>query len=239
MSSTVYSKDFFDRQIVGSMKSAEVVVPMVLEMVHPNRVIDVGCGRGAWLSVFNTCGVNVLGCDGQYIDRASLLIPQKCFRAVDLSKPSAVRELGRFDLCLSLEVAEHLDCRVAKEFVSTLTELSPIVLFSAAVPFQGGNHHVNEQWPRYWADLFAAHDYAWLDPFRKKMWNDKRIEWWYRQNMFLFVATQAMKPEWEHHRTSAQELQLISPDILHEMLRPKALIKELQNKLWAKIRRPT
>src|SRR5271170_1552361 len=137
-----YSREFFDGIETGSLQSAQVVVPLVLELIRPRSVIDVGCGRGAWLRAFRNGGVeHVRGIDGGYVDTASLLIPQECFSAVDLSKPFEL--FGRYDLAVCLEVGEHLRARMANVLVQQLTTIAPIILFSAAITGQGGIHHVN------------------------------------------------------------------------------------------------
>jgi hypothetical protein len=71
--------------------------------------------------------------------------------------------------------------------VDCLTRLGQVVLFSAAIPHQGGTHHVNEQWPDYWAALFERHAYTVVDAIRPRIWNDPDVEWWYAQNTLLFV----------------------------------------------------
>ena len=92
-----------------------------------------------------------------------------------------------FDLAISMEVAEHLPERCAEPFVESLTRLADVVLFSAAVPFQGGIGHVNEQWGSYWVALFRNRGYTAVDIIRKRIWNDDQIPYWYRQNTLLFV----------------------------------------------------
>jgi hypothetical protein len=114
-----------------------------------------------------------------------LCIPQGCFRAVDLSRPFQLAEF--FDLAVCLEVAEHLPKQSARGLISSLVRLAPVVLFSAAVPLQGGTHHVNEQWPAYWQDLFEQHGYRMLDLIRKEIWSKPEVQFWYRQNIFLFM----------------------------------------------------
>ena len=114
------------------------MVPLVLQLLPVRSVVDVGCGDGSWLVVFRKLGVKeILGIDGEYVDPGLLQIPQDCFQAFDLAKPFS---LGRvFDLAVSLEVAEHLPAECAPGFVECLTRLAPSVLFSAAIPFQGGD----------------------------------------------------------------------------------------------------
>jgi SAM-dependent methyltransferase len=170
----------------GSLRSARRIVPMVTEMLTPTSVIDVGCGIGAWLVAFAEAGVaDYLGVDGEYVRRSDLLIPQERFEAADLEHGFASDRC--FDLAVSLEVAEHLRAESAPTYVSSLVALAPAILFSAAVPGQGGIGHVNEQWPPYWGRLFAAHGYQPTDPLRSAIWNDADVEIWYRQNLLLYL----------------------------------------------------
>lgn len=163
-----------------------MIVPLVVRMLAPRSVVDVGCGLGTWLAVFAGNGVSdVVGVDGKYVDTDRLEIPPERFVAHDLATPLSVGR--RFDLAVSLEVAEHLPADRAAVFVASLTGLAPFVLFSAAIPFQGGTNHVNEQWPGYWADLFEARGFAPVDCIRREVWSDERVEWWYAQNTLLFV----------------------------------------------------
>ena len=181
-----YSTEFHLAIQSGSRRSASVVLPIVRDLVHPSSVIDVGCGLGSWLAVFSELGVPTIhGVDGPYVDTANLEIPRDAFTAVDLARPLALGR--RFDLAMSLEVAEHLPPEAAPVFVQTLVRLAPVILFSAAIPGQGGVQHLNEQWPEYWIGLFAAHQYVPVDAIRPKIWNDERVEWWYRQNAVIFV----------------------------------------------------
>jgi hypothetical protein len=186
MSDHEYSAEFFDRHAARAISSAREIVPVVIEMVRPNSVVDIGCGIGSWLSVFIEHGVeDVLGVDGAYVDRSQLLIPQHCFQNHDLERPLALSR--RFDLAMSLEVAEHISPAHADAFVQSLASLSGFVLFSAAIPGQGGEHHVNEQWPDFWAQKFADAGFAAIDCIRPRVWKNANVEWWYAQNTFLYV----------------------------------------------------
>jgi hypothetical protein len=147
----------------------------------------VGCGTGAWLATFADNGVeDILGFDGGWVRGDALLIPAGRFRAADFREP--IRLDRRFELALSLEVAEHLPATAADEFVASLTALAPIVLFSAAIPFQGGVHHLNEQWPDYWARRFSARGYLPVDCIRNRIWMHPDVDWWYSQNAILFAG---------------------------------------------------
>lgn len=188
---TSYPPTFYQQLHSGVRQSAEVVVPVVMELLGPRSVVDVGCGLGTWLSAFADHGVKeILGLDGAYVDRESLEIPADCFLPFDLAKP--LRLDRRFDLVVSLEVAEHLAPECAETFVDSLTRLAPMILFSAAIPFQEGQHHVNEQWPEYWSRQFQRRGFATFDCFRSRIWGDDRVQWWYRQNLLLFVDEAAI-----------------------------------------------
>jgi SAM-dependent methyltransferase len=155
-----------------------------MALVRPESVVDVGCGVGEWLAAFGEHGVtDVLGIDGHYLDRTQLAIPVERFLVHDLSTP--VRVDRSFDLAISLEVGENL--HDGDLLVDSLVGLAPVVVFSSAVPQQGGIHHVNEQWQDWWADKFAGRGYVGIDCLRREMLRSADIAWWYSQNTILYV----------------------------------------------------
>jgi SAM-dependent methyltransferase len=183
-SEDIYTGEFFDNIHQESTASAKVVLSFLFEKIHPGKVVDVGCGSGAWLNVARELGAKeILGLDGTYAENKYVL-ESNTFLPVDLSLPIPVD--GTFDLAISLEVAEHLPARRAQGFVADLVRLSDIILFAAAVPLQGGTNHLNEQWPDYWVSLFEKQGYHALDIIRPAIWEDERVNWWYRQNILLF-----------------------------------------------------
>ncbi|MEO1095012.1 MAG: methyltransferase domain-containing protein [Cyanobacteria bacterium J06638_28] len=182
----IYETDFFEALRQGARQSAAIIVPLLMDWLHPSRVVDLGCGDGTWLSVFQAFGVkDIVGIDGHYVDPDILQIATEYFVPRDLSQPVALERV--FDLAISLEVAEHLPAASASGFVASLVKLSDVVLFSAAIPHQGGQHHINEQWPSYWATLFQAHGYVAVDALREKIWEHPAVQPWYAQNCLLFV----------------------------------------------------
>ncbi|MES1926324.1 class I SAM-dependent methyltransferase [Salinisphaera sp. T31B1] len=186
---TRYAHDFYDDRHAQTGYAAERMLALVAEVVPPIRsAVDIGCGVGTWLSVLANRGVERLqGFDGPWVADELLEIRRDQFARRDLSKEIA-RPDQRYDLAISLEVAEHLPADSADTFVRSLTNQSDFVLFSAAIPHQGGKHHVNEQWIEYWVDRFQSHDYVGLDVLRMPLWSDERIQRWYRQNAVLFAA---------------------------------------------------
>jgi SAM-dependent methyltransferase len=183
----LYNAGFYKGQSTGSVRSALAMMPFVLDAVKPASILDVGCGIGSWASVCIQLGVDeVCGIDGNYVDQDSLLIPKENFVAVDLTMLSSEIFLKKFDLILCLEVAEHLPSEVSDEFIQILCNRSDNVLFSAAIPNQGGTGHLNEQWQSYWAEKFATHGYRADVCVRNAFWKDRNVESWYRQNVILY-----------------------------------------------------
>jgi SAM-dependent methyltransferase len=181
-----YDNEFFAYHDDAALASARTIVPILLRLIQPASVVDVGCGRGAWLRAFQEHGVPVVrGFDGSYVDRSKLLIDPDRFTAVDLTARLSLE--GPYDLALCLEVAEHLPPKAGRLLVQALTAAAPLVLFSAAVPGQGGTSHVNEQWPWYWDGLFLEHGFQRLDPIRRHVRQNQQVKWWYRQNLVLYV----------------------------------------------------
>jgi len=182
---TPYNETFFDGHIDRSLRSARAVIPVVLGLIPAKSVVDFGCGRGAWLKACLENGVEtVFGLDGDYVNRDKLLIDRDQFRTADLRGP--IRLDRRFDLALCLEVAEHLPARSARALVESLAAAAPIVLFSAALPGQGGTSHINLQWPPYWKRLFADQGMRKYDVVRPLIWSDRSVDDYYRQNIYIY-----------------------------------------------------
>jgi len=224
-----YDAQYFDAQVEGALRSARALVPVLLELVQPASVVDVGCGRGAWLRAFQEFGVSeVRGVDGLYVEREKFLVSPEQFTAMDLRRPQQLS--GRYDLALCLEVAEHLPKSVAPELVAALTRLSPVVVFSAAIPGQSGTEHVNEQWPEYWDGLFAHHSYRLVDAVRPRVYGDARIEWWYRQNVVLYASPEGLA-RWPRLASAASSgqprLEWVHVDILRRTVQAYASIRYL------------
>ena len=179
----MYDAAFYDTIRAGAQASAAVVVPLVLDHFHPYTVLDVGCGEGWWATAFAELGgCEVIGMDYPNDTTARLLGGR--FLPVDLAHAS-FSQLARVDLAVALEVAEHLPPGRADSFVEDLCVVAPVVLFSAAIPGQGGTGHINEAWPAYWVEKFRANGYAVSGALRWHIWGDDRVENWYRQNLLF------------------------------------------------------
>lgn len=233
-SDSPYNEEFYNSFEASSKQSAEVIVPQLMEWVRPKSVADAGCGLGIWLSVFREAGVDeVVGFDGDYVERSRLRIPEKCFQPMQLANPTRVSRT--FDLAVSLEVAEHLPPSASHTFADFLASLAPVILFSAAVPGQPGTEHINPRWHSFWHAEFGKRGFHVYDPFRPLLWHDERVSLHYRQNIFLYA-----KKEWVEckasgsllrHLPQANCLTLLDQDVLEENLSLRAGFRRMPGQI--------
>ena len=186
MTKHVYTNQFFDYIHEGVRPSARALVNSLALQIRASSVVDFGCGRGLWLETWQERGIeDVVGLDGDYVDRARLAIPASLFLPHDLSKPVS---LGRkFDIAQSLEVAEHIPPDASEIFIQNLVDHSDCIIFSAAVPGQGGEFHINERPLEYWRGQFEARGYAAYDYLRPMHYSDTSIKPWYRYNTIVYA----------------------------------------------------
>jgi len=210
-------KLYHHEESVHNYKAARVILPIIQHLVSPNSVLDVGCGIGTWLKVVQELGlIDFFGVDGEYVDRTLLrkFIDEINFKSVDLRMPLDLDR--KFDLAICLEVAEHLPLDSADVLIDSLCKHSKTILFSAAIPFQGGQNHLNEQSPSYWIEKFEQRGYQVYDPIRSVVWERKDVDVWYKQNMLLFstIEFNLSRPTFTH--------------IVHPELFEAHLIKKIQ-----------
>jgi SAM-dependent methyltransferase len=226
----LYGREFYATTRDASRATADVVVPLLAELVHPQSVVDIGCGIGNWLAAWRECGVtDILGIDGDYVDRSLLAIPEERFRPQDLARPLSLDRT--FDLAMSLEVAEHLPAAHAREFVRSLCAAAPVVVFSAAVPEQPGVNHINCQWPWYWHRLFREEGYVVLDAVRPRIWYREGAHAFYKQNIFVMVRRERWASDAALGReplvTTEEPMVLVSGSVLVNNLRLRAFLRRL------------
>ncbi|MBV9624499.1 MAG: class I SAM-dependent methyltransferase [Acidobacteria bacterium] len=229
-----YTPKFY-RDLTATGTSAREVLPLVIEMLSPASIVDVGCGAGHWLAVATELGVrDILGVDGEWVLKTPLVLPRDKLLVHDLRQPLS---FGRtFDLAFSLEVGEHLPAARAPSFVEMLCSVSDRVVFSAAIPGQGGRHHVNEQWPAYWARLFSQFGFDCHDVLRPRVWNNSRVLWYYAQNCLIFARAGTAK----HLGMPAEPLSLVHPLLwsrrIADLASPGKLLERLPKAFMSAIR---
>ena len=209
---------YLHEESTHNLESPRIIVPYLIEKFKPGSVVDVGCGIGTFLKVFKQAGVGeVLGIDGKWVDKNKLMIDQGEFLETDLEAP--IRLDRSFDLVLCLEVAEHISENAADTIVDSLTSLGKKIIFSAATRQQGGQNHINEQEFSYWKKKFEARGYKVIDFFRPYFWNMEKVQWWYKQNMFLVLHNSIDERQFEASRNLFSENNLlIHPDLYYERM---------------------
>ena len=181
-----YDHQFYLRSHERTKDSPSKILPMLFSLKRINSVVDVGCGIGAWLECAKALGAtNVRGIEGPWINKRVARVDTRDLQIHDLEVRLAVGR--KFDLVISLEVAEHLSPPRARSFVDDLCELGDMILFSAAIPGQGGKHHINEQWQSFWAKQFFDNNFRAFDFIRPAIWSQADIPVWYRQNILTFA----------------------------------------------------
>lgn len=226
MSKVLYVHD----EVTHNSSAAEQVLPVLFEVYQPKSIVDVGCGLGNWIEVAKKMtGSTITGVDGDYVNRSLLKINEEEFVEKDLTKPFDLNK--KYDLAICLEVAEHLPESSAKGFIQSLTNHADVIMFSAALPGQGGQNHINEQWPSYWQENFNNCGFEMIDFFRFKIWDNTKIEYWYKQNLFLVVKKGHSLSE----SNSKLAYSLVHPELLnlvHEQYQNKILLMKTKiNKL--------
>jgi SAM-dependent methyltransferase len=233
-----YRKAFYESLESQAMGSAREILPFLFDLLQPKSVVDVGCGTGEWLKVCQELGAQeILGIDFHAGDL--LKIPSTSYVQKQLAQPFSLPR--KYDLAISLEVGEHLPEESAQGFVQSLTSLSSAVLFSAAIPSQGGTGHINEQWPDYWAALFERFDFTAVDCIRPRFWDNEGVTCYYAQNAILYVRREIHLSE----MPSFNLCRFVHPGLFQDQaselreLRPlftsRGLVKRLPGALWLSI----
>lgn len=206
---TIYNENFYKGIQLSSLAGAKKIVPFI-NFLFPNvkTVVDIGCGTGAFLSQFAKYGKSIKGYDFGDGLKNNLIIDKVNFAEHDLTTIMQVDQ--RVDLCMSLEVAEHIDKNYEDIFIQNLISFSDIILFSAAIPNQMGTNHINCQWPNHWCRIFSKYGYSCYDILRPIFWEDNEIPWWYRQNIMLFINSNS-KVEIDKNYTNLNGMALIHP----------------------------
>jgi SAM-dependent methyltransferase len=183
----VYDRSYFAALDGVHRPLYRLLADVVADLYGPRTAVDVGCGTGLILSRLQERGVEVTGIEGS---RHAIEASGLADRVVKANLERSIPRLGRFDVCFCIEVAEHLPGRAASGLVAALTDMSDVVVFTAATPGQGGSHHVNEQPQSYWETRFAERGFR-RDGERESQLKDGIASIaepaWMHRNLMLFA----------------------------------------------------
>jgi SAM-dependent methyltransferase len=227
---TAYGEDFY-KESIASVDAAHIVLSAVPDGVKSESVVDLGAGVGAWLLAARALGASkVVGLEGAWVPLEQRLVDEDSFVEADFEDD--LPDLGRFDLAICMEVVEHLTPASGAHAVKWLCRSAPVVLFSAAIPGQGGTNHINEAWPSYWAAQFDEQGFGVWDVVRPSIWNDERLPFWYRQNALLFVDRTAVTAGGLKGEASRSAL-----DVVHPELWRKSVMRKTSERKYSALRK--
>jgi hypothetical protein len=220
-----YDQAFYNSIRPGCQAAAAQVIPWLMDLFNPQSIIDIGCGEGHFLAEAKRCGAaEVYGVDGhEWADRRMEIAVGE-YRRHNFESSRYIAGKMR-ELAICLEVAEHLSAAAAERLVADLCNMAPMVLFSAAIPGQGGEGHQTEKWQSWWAERFYQRKF-WAHPFiQSKFWDVAAIPPWYRQNWMLYIreditADITLPPQFERQFVADR----VHPDIFRAKDRHIAML---------------
>lgn len=218
----MYDESYYRKHEKGSYNSAITILEYILSFYKFNSLIDLGCGMGTWCKAASDLGVeNILGLDQHVYEQQYMLISDKNYIRFNLK--NKLNGYGPFDIAISVEVAEHIDNTYVDSFIRNVCSQSNVVLFSAALPFQGGTGHINEKRCSFWKQKFNKYGYEIIDCIRPHFWDDQNIEIWYRNNCVLFVKNHMYSEFVTKIPKDMPPLDIIHPEMLERILRKRGL----------------
>ena len=241
-----YSPDFFAKRHALAKVSASLILESFCQVFRPTSVLDLGCATGIWLAEAKRKGVGkVLGIDGPWVPMELLEIGESEFMMHDLGE-SDPQEISRFDAAFCIEVAEHLAPESGDRVVAFMAAHTDVVLFSAAIPGQGGTGHINEQPQSYWFEKFDINGFDCFDLIRPGLWDDSEVNVIYKQNMVVYVRRKtemydrllASKPV-ERPIVTGFDLNRVHPElfVLRANALPRCSFGSMVKRLWNALRR--
>jgi len=180
---------------------------VVAWMGIPATYLDLGSGTGAMVNCARKLGSDAMGVDlingpeGHFVHH-DLTRPLRIARDSFTVEPGLPDHLAqRFDLITSLEVAEHLPLEAHETLIDTIARhLRPkpdfygesgYVIFSAAPPGQGGEHHIGCRPAVQWRDMFHARGMSYREDYTRQLahlfgWVTGPASGWLASNIQVF-----------------------------------------------------
>lgn len=185
--STIYQRSFSEVQLPWRAEY-DAIANCLSRYLDFSSVLDMGCGNAFLIARLAQLGKNVVGVDGSI--HVLDCVPQDLIPNIGIADLTRPVRLGRFDLVICCEVAEHLDAQFADVLVDNICENSAgIVFFSAATAGQGGFYHVNEQPHDYWIGRFRERDFEVDHDVTQKLRQDllraANAMWWFGKNALI------------------------------------------------------
>lgn len=144
------------------------------------KVVDLGCGRGDYLSLLQFNGFDCIGYEGTPDIKSISSFP--FIHQADLSKEIETEK----GTVLCFEVAEHIPKEYEDVFLRNVVNASTgLIIISWAVKGQGGHGHVNEQDSVYVATKFLELGYINNRELTTKLRKSASL-WWFNKSIYVF-----------------------------------------------------
>lgn len=217
-----------------SLRAAQRIVPRIIQLcdLAPTSIVDLGGGGGAWCKAFQDVGTKQVRCiDHPGTPKEMLWIKPEEFIPCNFEVETP--QIVPVEMALSIEFAEHITPNRAEQIVAFLTASAKLVVFSAAIPGQGGVRHINEQRHDYWKQLFAKVGYTQLDIIRPLILFDREIPYYLRQNLFVYIhpSDKSYSKLCALPQLCSDEFELVAKEILMRKPSWSFLIKSLIQKI--------
>ena len=169
-------------QIIKEEKPfADRLALFIRDIIRPNIVLDIGCGPGIYVHSMNDLAIQSFGID----------IDDRVLGKKNLFKQNILDTYFIADTCICLEVFEHIDSEYNDDLVEKVSKMfQDTLIFSAAVPGQGGVGHINCQTKEYWSDKFLlterCHRNYLMEDLLKHYCQQGRYMGWFYNNVMIF-----------------------------------------------------
>lgn len=143
------------------------------------KVLDLGCGNGAYVNYMREHGAQALGCDGN--PHTPEIAGRYC-GVCDLTEP---QQMNMADWILCLEVAEHIPVDLEPGLIYNIHNHNRKgIVLSWAIPGQGGHGHVNERANEYAKQIFAE-EYNYNEFMSEKLRQSASLPW-FKNTIMVF-----------------------------------------------------
>ena len=185
-----YSTDFYQSVTSRAVIASEVALGTILKNFVAQSVIDIGAGDGVWtstaLSIGNPTRLTVVDLPGSTFKLLQKV--DKSIKKITLNFENDMLKNGEpYDLGICVEVIEHISTGRALLLLDWISVNCCTVMFSGAIPGQGGTHHINEQNQSYWLNVMMARGFIPIDNIRPQLYRNGKIPQYYRNNIFFFI----------------------------------------------------
>jgi SAM-dependent methyltransferase len=185
------------------------VAEAILNQYNPKSVIEFGCGNGELSKILAKTGIEVIAIDG-YSNPDFEGYDNITFLKIDLNDPASVEKYltpinKKYDVAICLEVAEHLHPSVSEPLICLLTRVSDVVIFSAAVPEQDGEGHINSRNRTFWHEQFEKYNFFLRDSIRSQIRDHANVGKWYALNTVDYVRS-TVEPTIEEYKKTISNL---------------------------------